>query len=412
MFHKGPFLKRYSRFFFLTRYETGRLLKSFYFDSSSVYAIALFFNGSRIKVMTKFIPGLELSHLFYQKEIKPILDKQFPKLKYSAAIIGWGSEVLGFDTAISRDHHWGPRTLLFLSERDYPKFKDKISTALSENIPYEFMGYSTNFSSPEPNGVRHLVKVKSGPLNHMVQIFTIKSFFEARLRFDPYKKISVTDWLTFPQQRLLELTSGAVYYDGLNELEKIRLKFSFYPQDVWLYMLSAQWKKISQEEAFVGRAGDVGDELGSQVVASRIVREIMKLCFLMEKQYAPYSKWFGTAFSKLKIAKKLSPILREVLLADNWKQREKHLVKAYSIVARAHNALDITAAMPTKTTKYYGRPYQVIFAEKFAIEISKKIQEPAVKRIKTAVGSIDQFTDSTDVIENLDMGRSLDTVYK
>jgi hypothetical protein len=67
--------------------------------------------------MSKFIPGLRLSRLFYQKEVKPILDKEFPSLRYSAAVIGWGSEVLGFDTPISRDHHWGPR-VAFILERE------------------------------------------------------------------------------------------------------------------------------------------------------------------------------------------------------------------------------------------------------------------------------------------------------
>jgi hypothetical protein len=76
--------------------------------------------------MPKFIPGLKLSKLFYQKEVRPILNKEYPKLRYSAAVIGWGSEVLGFDTDISRDHHSGPRVLLFLSDKDYPELKDKI----------------------------------------------------------------------------------------------------------------------------------------------------------------------------------------------------------------------------------------------------------------------------------------------
>ena len=66
--------------------------------------------------MAKFIPGLKLSGFFYQKEIKPISDREFPSLPYSAAVIGWGSEVLGFDTPTSRDHHWGPR-VLFKRER-------------------------------------------------------------------------------------------------------------------------------------------------------------------------------------------------------------------------------------------------------------------------------------------------------
>ena len=45
-----------------------------------------------------FIKGLELSELFYEQAVKPILAKSFPDLTYSAALIGRGSEVLGFDT--------------------------------------------------------------------------------------------------------------------------------------------------------------------------------------------------------------------------------------------------------------------------------------------------------------------------
>jgi hypothetical protein len=362
--------------------------------------------------MPKFIPGLKLCELFYQNQVRPILAKEFPKLRHSAAVIGWGSEVLEFDTAISRDHHWGPRVLLFLTPQDYSKFERKIIESLSNNLPHEFMGYSTSFSEPESNGVRRPVKIKHGPVNHMVQIFTLRAFFEARLNFDPSKKIEVTDWLTFPQQRLLELVSGKVYHDGLGQLEKIRAKLQFYPRDVWLYLLAAQWKKISQEEAFVGRAGDAGDELGSHVVAARLVREIMKLAFLMERQYAPYSKWLGSAFSKLPIGTKLTPVLQDVLLAKTWKARERKLAEAYSIAARLHNALKITKPLPVRVTKYYGRPYLVIHGDAFASAIREAIRDPGVKSITPNVGSIDQFVDSTDVLEQLSIVKRLRVVYK
>src|SRR6185503_6756380 len=158
--------------------------------------------------MPKFIPGLKLCALFYEKEIRPILEKEFPRLRYSAALIGWGSEVLGFDTPLSCDHHWGPRVLLFLNDEDSPKFSDKISQALSDNLPYDFLGYSTNYSTPDPGGVRHPLKIKQGPVDHMVQTYPLAGFLKARLGFDPSKKIEVIDWLTAPQQRLLEIVSG------------------------------------------------------------------------------------------------------------------------------------------------------------------------------------------------------------
>ena len=362
--------------------------------------------------MPRFIHGLKLCELFYQKEVRPILSNQFPNLRYSAAVIGWGSEVLGFDDAMSRDHHWGPRLLLFLNKRDCSRLKDQISQSLSNSLPYELLGYSTNYSKPEPNGVRHAIKISRGPVNHMVEIFTLKSFFEARLGFDTSKKIGVIDWLTFPQQRLLEVVSGEVYHDGLGELQKIRGELKFYPRDVWLYLLAAQWRKISEEEAFVGRAGDVGDELGSQVVAARIVRELIRLAFLLEKQYVPYSKWLGTAFGKLKIATKLAPVLQEVLVAKTWKARERKLAQAYTIVARQHNALKITKTLPTNVTNYYGRPYLVIHADAFASSIKNAIKDPGVKNISTSVGSIDQFVDSPVVLQQASLSRRLGVVYE
>jgi uncharacterized protein DUF4037 len=361
--------------------------------------------------MPKFIPGLKLCGLFFEKEVRPILDKKFPRLRYSAALIGSGSEVLGFDTARSRDHHWGPRLLLFLSERDCLRFRNNIRQILSEQLPYEFLGYSTHYSAPEPNGVRHALKIKSGPVNHMVQIFTLKSFFEARLGFDPSKKIGVTDWLIVSQQRLLEVVSGEVYHDGLDRVRRIREQLEFYPRDVWLYLLAAQWTRISQEEAFVGRTGEVGDELGSRIVATRLVREIMKLVFLMEKQYAPYTKWLGTAFARLKSGARLTPVLEDVLAAETWKAREKKLGQAYSLIARQHNALGITKPLPTRVTKYYDRPFFVIHGDAFASSIRAAIRDREVKRLTANVGSVDQFIDCTDVTQQPSLLKRLRVVY-
>jgi len=47
--------------------------------------------------MPDFMHGLELNRIFYQEAVRPILDREFPALQYSTALIGIGSEVLGFD---------------------------------------------------------------------------------------------------------------------------------------------------------------------------------------------------------------------------------------------------------------------------------------------------------------------------
>ena len=129
-----------------------------------------------------------------------------------------------------------------------------------------------------------------------------------------------------PQQPLLEVTAGGVFHDGLGELIPMREKLAWYPHDVWLYLLASQWMRIAQEEPFVGRCAEAGDELGSRIVAGRIVRDLMRLCFLIERRYAPYSKWLGTAFARLDCASELAtnPALgdgrREILAARDAPQ--------------------------------------------------------------------------------------------
>jgi len=91
----------------------------------------------------EFIPGLELSRLYYEEAVRPILDRHYPGLPHSAGLIGPGSEVLGFDTQMSADHHWGPRALLFLSEADHARLAGELRATLGNELPFVFRGFST-----------------------------------------------------------------------------------------------------------------------------------------------------------------------------------------------------------------------------------------------------------------------------
>src|SRR5947207_2349886 len=284
--------------------------------------------------MSEFVHGLKLSRLFFEQAVRPILRETLPNVVYAAGLIGSGSEVLGFDTEMSADHHWGPRVMLFLKDDDHHSYAQGIDEILRRGLPTQFREYSTNFTPPDPldNNVQRLEDIESGPVNHRVDVLTMREFILAYLDFDIDQPIEAADWLTFPAQKLRSLTAGAIYHDGIG-LQSIRDRFSYYPRDVWLYLLASGWNRIGQEEHLMGRAGMVDDEIGSAIIGSRLVRDVMRLCFLMEKQYAPYAKWFGKAFTQLKCAADLSPILRRVLQAEAWQEREKHLAAAYEYVA-------------------------------------------------------------------------------
>lgn len=361
--------------------------------------------------MQNFVPGLKLSELFYAEAAKPILETLFPQISYSAALLGWGSEVLGYDDIQSSDHHWGPRFLLFLSAQNHEKHKTAIAEALRQNLPHRFRGYPTNFGEADEIGVRLPKETEAGPVNHMIIIETIERFFGWYLGCNPYESLTAADWLSFSEHKLLAVTSGQVFRDGLGELEDVRRKFHYYPRDIWLYQLAAQWIKIFEEREFVGRCGDVGDELGSMVIAARQVKNLMRLCFLMERKYAPYSKWFGTAFSRLECATELGPIFTEVLLSSMWKERERHLARAYGVIARMHNALKITRTIAEEVSNYHGRPYRVFEAPELVGDILNNLTDEEVKAIKHSLGSVNQFVDSTDQISDISLLQMLKVVY-
>jgi hypothetical protein len=362
-----------------------------------------------------FIPGLELSSAFYTEIVAPIIADAYPRLRYSAALIGYGSEVLGYDTARSTDHEWGPRMLLFVSDEDHAQHAEAIEALLGQRLPPTFRGFSTHFGPSSPDGVQHPAPHTAGPIRHKIPVYPLRGLLTHWLGVDPLGALTAVDWLLMPQQKLLEVTAGRVFHDGLGELEPVRARLAYYPPDVWRYLLAAQWTRISQQEAFAGRAGEVGDDVGSAVIAAALVRDLMGLCFLLERRYAPYSKWFGTAFAELRCAPRLMPHFRKLLRAASWQERDAALAPAYELVAGLHNELEITEPVDPQVRYYHGgRPFQVIHGERFAETLLATIEDPEVRAIVQRagpIGSADQVSDNVDVVSTPERVAKLRTLY-
>ena len=365
--------------------------------------------------MPEFVKGLELSRLFFEEAVRPALAAEFPSLRYAAALLGTGSEVLGFDTEMSADHGWGPRVDLFLAEADFDAASDRVREALRHRLPHSFRGYPTSFTEPDPsdNNVQHMDARAAGAVNHKVESMTPRGFFLNYLAFDIEREIEPADWLTFPEQKLRTLRAGGVFHDDIG-LEEVRGRFASYPRDVWLYLLASAWARVGQEEHLMGRAGFVGDEIGSALIGARLVRDLMRLCFLMERTYAPYPKWFGTAFKQLSCSDALTPHLSAALAASTWQGRERHLVDAYRLVAAMHNELGITDPLPAEPRDFFGRPFRVIELHGFAGRVLEKIGDERVRRVaaRRPIGGIDLFSDSTDLVSYASWRATLRRLYE
>lgn len=320
--------------------------------------------------MSAFVSGLELSRRFYTEAVRPVLESSYPGVPYAAALLGRGSEVLGFDDEMSADHNWEPRVQLFLRKEDRTRHGAALDEVLRRDVPAQFADRATE-----------------------VGVHTVRGFFLEQLDFDVESEIAPRDWFSFPEQNLRMVTAGAVFHDQVG-LQEVRDRLAYYPRDVWLYLQIAAWWRVHPEVNLAGRAGFVGDELGSVLIGAQLVHDLMQLCFLMERVYAPYSKWFGTAFSRLACAEELTPLFAKVLRTESWQEREDALMAAYAGVADLHNRLEITAPVTTGVEQLWGRPFKVVWGD-FPGALVAQINDPEVRRIaeRWPVGGIDRIRD-------------------
>lgn len=327
-------------------------------------------------MMSDFVPGLELSRAFYGEVVAPLVGA----VPHSAALIGPGSEVLAFDTERSADHDWGPRVLVFVEGGDVAA----VRAAVAAGLPERFGGYPTVFG----------YRGRSGP---GVRVCELGAWLEEVLGFDPRGGVSVMDWLSMPWQSLAEVTGGEVFHDGLGELKPVREALSWYPEDVWRYVLACQWMRIAQEEPLPGRCGEVGDELGSAVVGARLVREVMRLALLLRRRYPPYAKWLGSALARVPGSAELGEALAVAVGARSWQEREAGLTRAYSRVAAVQNRMALAEPLDARVREFHDRPFLVIGGERFAGALLAAVSDPQVAALPV-VGCVDQLSDGVAVV--------------
>lgn len=328
--------------------------------------------------MAEFVPASELSAAFYAQVVEP----QLRGVPHSAALLGWGSDVLGYDTFRSTDHGWGPRLQVFTS-----------AVGVKLELPDAFGGHAVRFGwdAVEPRV--------------WVEVLPLSTWLAAQLGVDACIDFTVLDWVLTPQQKLLGIVGGAVFEDSTGQLSAVRNKLSWYPDAAWRWMLACQWHRLAQEEAFVARTSEVGDRTGSVVTAARQVRDLMRLALLQNRRYAPYQKWLGTAFAQLPHSDALPGLLAAAVHGD-----QTALGEAYRVLAIRQNASALTPPLSTEVGNYHDRPACVIMADRFCDALIETITDPVVRALPL-IGSVDQVVDNTDVLTDPSRCRDLQVLY-
>jgi hypothetical protein len=299
--------------------------------------------------MQEELSGLEIARLYFHEEVEPIIRSVMPALRYSAGLFGDGSDVMGLDDAVSRDHGWGPRCIVLLQAEGFDETRRALDAALAARLPLFFRGYTTSFQGRDGSAVI----VDAPPVKHWVDMTTAEAFLRNYLGVTSAAGLTGRDWLGMRAFNLLGVTAGAMFRDDLG-FDGTRRQFASYPDDVRRYLIAAEWMKIAEEQAIPGRAGSRGDEAGSAIVGARLAEFAMRIGFHLERRYAPYRKWFGSAFARLENCSRIHGAITRMLTASNWQERDRHWGDALAPLIALHEREGLLAAGKYRTAPVYA----------------------------------------------------------
>ena len=302
--------------------------------------------------------GLDLSGQFYWEMVRPLIARRFPRLldKHAAGLIGYGSDVLGHDDDLSRDHEWGARCYIWLLDPVYDQYAEALDQALDEEVPAVFKSHPARFSVEESHQV--LVPYTGSDSMHHIAITCVARHMRIQLGLHTVQP-SLHEWLMLPEQKLLEWTRGRIFTDPIGEITEVRKVLAYLPEDIWRYKLKYAWSTF--RHLYVAKLAELrGEALSARLLLNRMVEQAVQLVFLYNRKYRPGTyKWLSRDLAQIspvvnEHVKKLEAILMEPSIARAVEQLEGLLTK----LEYQHNEMKITRYIELQPAPFYARGLQ------------------------------------------------------
>ena len=250
--------------------------------------------------------GLEISRAYFDEFGLPMLQEQFPELlpHIAAGLCGSGSECFGFDDDVSRDHDFEPGFTIFLPNEDTVDRKAEFALERAyAKLPKEFMGLKRQMMAPV-----------GGPRHGVVRI---ADFFQEKTG-SPDGILTIGQWLSTPSSALAEAVNGALFYDGLGEVGRIRASISRYPVDIRKKKLAGHLLLAAQAGQYnYTRCLNHGENGAAQLAAIVFAQHAMSAIFLLNEVYEPYYKWSFRALRALPRLSIEAELLEYLITTDN-----------------------------------------------------------------------------------------------
>lgn len=233
--------------------------------------------------------GLELAECYYLRCGKEMLARDFPRHKdrIACGLAGEGSDCLGFDDELSRDHDFGPGFCLWLTDEDEAEIGEALRAAYG-TLPQRFMDYAAR--DPVSYGEQRLSAMRY-------------TRFYSKFTGLPRAPETLSEWRRIPEHFLSAAVSGAVFEDALGAFSAIRARLlAFYPEDIRLKKLAARAASMAQAGQYnYARCVKRGETAAALRALSEFAGAACSMVHLLNKRYTPWYKWAHRSLKDMKI---------------------------------------------------------------------------------------------------------------
>ena len=233
---------------------------------------------------SKRLTGLEIAEIV-AKYTSEFIKAKYPDLysRICLALVGVGSECLGFDDEISEDHDFSSRCQLFLDDSDYKTYKSDLESSLKIFC-------------------KDLESLTSNLKDVNVEIMPIPNFYKYYTLFENGPKTE-SEYRKVPMDLLCVATNGKVFLDNLGKFSEIRNRLlNFYPEDIRLKKIAFQLNKMAQSGQYnYNRMIKRGDTVAANIAQGEFVKHYLEFVHLLNKKYMPFYKWSYRSACSLEI---------------------------------------------------------------------------------------------------------------
>ena len=295
-----------------------------------------------------------------------MLRERFPELCpfLATGLAGSGSECLGFDDEVSRDHDFEPGFCIFLPGEDVVDRKAAFALERAyAKLPGEFMGVRRAKVSPV-GGARHGVMRTAD--------------FMMDKTGTPDGNLSALQWLSLPDFALAEAVGGEIFDDRYGEITAIRKRLRRRPSDIRFKKLAGQLLMMAQSGQYnYNRCLRHEETAAAQLAVTEFVKSTMAAVFLINDEYQPYYKWSFRAMRALPRLSLEAELLEYLLTTDN---EEETRGEKYAVIESI--AADVAKELHEQGLVGTADPD----LEKRAYEVNGRIADPQIRNLHILAG--------------------------